>query len=287
MPAIKTGELEALIKKCLSSFYQRRIAALDSLDLKTVLSRKNPYLFRDNGITNAPEMIKELLGAHISSSDEGMFGEEFFEPICKSFSSEAATIAGAKGVDFVRETDDAYEAIALKSGPNALNSAAVAKQGELFEQIRASLRATLRSSKKEFLPVMGCGYGRVDSPPTKTRKYYKMAGQVFWAHLTGDSDFYLKIIRLIRDDPDRHKPAFKEAWDKAVNRFVKQFSQEFCDDSGNILWEKLVEFNSAKTRPGGKEGAKASGQAEELAKTLGITVEQAELVIKAARRTKA
>jgi hypothetical protein len=246
--AMDAGKLEALIKKCLASFYKRRIQALDSLNLDKVLSRKNPYLFRANGIGNAPEMVNELLAAHLSSSDEGMFGEEFFEPVCKAVAAKTI-IAGMKGVDFVRETKNAYEAISLKSGPNALNSAAVAKQSELFEEIRASLRATLRSSKKEFLPVMGCGYGRVDSQPTKAKKYYKLAGQAFWEHLTGDSNFYLKIMNLIRDDPDHHKPVFREAWDKAVNRFVKQFSRDFCDEGGNILWVRLVQFNSGKVRP--------------------------------------
>lgn len=48
--AMDADQLEALIRKCLSSFYQRRIAALNSLDLEKVLGRKNPYLFRVNGM---------------------------------------------------------------------------------------------------------------------------------------------------------------------------------------------------------------------------------------------
>lgn len=189
-------------------------------------------------------MINELLSAHLSSSDEGIFGEEFFEPICQAVSG--AHTAAAKGVDFVIETPTAFEAIALKSGPNVFNSAQVSKQNQQFEEIQRSLRATLRSLRKEFIPVMGCGYGQVASAPTKTRKYHKLAGQAFWEHLTGDSEFYLKLLRLMRDDPDRHRPVFKEAWDRAVNRFVGQFTTRFCDDSGNIMWERLVEFNSGK-----------------------------------------
>jgi len=225
-------------------FYRRRIQALDSLDLDRVLSRKNPYLFRANGIANAPDMINEILSAHVSSSDEGIFGEEFFEPICQAVSG--AQTAAAKGVDFVIETPAAFEAIALKSGPNVFNSAQVSKQNQQFEEIQRSLRATLRSLRKEFIPVMGCGYGRVASAPTKSRKYHKLAGQAFWEHLTCDSEFHLKLVRLMRDDPDRHRPIFKEASDRAVNRFVGQFTSRFCDDSGNIMWERLVQFNSGK-----------------------------------------
>jgi hypothetical protein len=192
-------------------------------------------------------MINGLLEAHISSSDENMFGEEFFEPICKALAA-ASHIAATRGVDFVIEGEDTYEAVAMKSGPNALNASAVSKQSQEFEQMRRSLNATLRRLRKAFIPIMGCGYGRADSPPTASRNYRKLAGQAFWQHITGDADFYLKLVRLMRDDPDRNRPVYRQSRDKAVNRFVKQFSQAFCDDSGNILWEKLVEFNSAKER---------------------------------------
>jgi hypothetical protein len=241
------SNLEATIRTCLANFYKRRIAALDSLDLRTVLRRKNPYLFRAVGIANAPEMVTQLLTAHVSSSDEGIFGDELFEPVFKEITK--AQIAAARGVDFVIETDDAYQAISLKSGPNAFNSSQVSKQTQQFKEIELSLRATLRSVRKQFIPIMGCGYGRVNSPPTSARGYYKLAGQAFWERVTGDPDFYLKLVRLMRDDPDGHRPVFKQAWDRAINRFVKQFADQFCDAAGNILWEELVKFNSGKTGP--------------------------------------
>jgi hypothetical protein len=53
----------------------------------------------------------------------------------------------------------------------------------------------------------------------------------------------------MRDDPDRHKPELPAAWDRAINRFVRDFFTQFCDSSGNILWERLVAFNSATERP--------------------------------------
>jgi hypothetical protein len=248
---MKAGELERLIRTCLASFYKRRIAALDNLDLNRVLSRKNPYLFRATGIANAPEMISQLLAAHISSSDEGIFGDEFFEPICKGISK--AQIAAAKGVDFVIETEATYEVISLKSGPNAFNSSQVSKQNQQFEEIKRSLAATVRRLRKEFIPVMGCGYGRADSPPTDSRRYYKLAGEALWERITGDPVFYLKLVRLMKDDPEKHRPLFKEAWDRAVNRFVREFTERFCDPAGNIEWEDLVRFNSGKqAQPGSK-----------------------------------
>lgn len=35
-------------------------------------------------------------------------------------------------------------------------------------------------------------------------------GQVFWRELTGDADFYLKLIRLMRDYPVKHRILFEK-----------------------------------------------------------------------------
>lgn len=209
-------------------------------------------------------MINQLLAAHVSSSDEAIFGNEFFEPICKGISN--ASIAAAKGADFVVETAETYEVIALKSGPNIFNSSQVAKQAQQFEEIRASLRATLRSLRKEFIPIMGCGYGRAEDSPTEGRRFYKLAGQAFWERVTGDPDFYLKLVQLMRKDPEKHKPAFREAWDRAVNRFVGEFAERFCDAAGSIQWEALVQFNSSKTRPAIYKGTDGTAPLRQAAK---------------------
>jgi hypothetical protein len=240
-----------------SRFHRRRAAALNGLTLATLLAKSNPYLFAADAMNSAAEIIGHLLTALVSSLDQRIFAEEFFEPICKAVSK--SQIAAARGVDLVIETKDSYQAISFKSGPNAFTSSQVSKQNHQFEEIRQSLRATLRSLRKEFMPIMGCGYGRADSEPTEARKYYKLAGEAFWERVTGDADFYLKLVTLMRDDPDNHRKVFTQAWDRAVNRFLKEFTQDFSDAAGNILWEKLVQYNSGteppKLTPRGKRAA--------------------------------
>lgn len=34
---------------------------------------------------------------------------------------------------------------------------------------------------------------------------------------------------------------------KVVNKFALEFITKFCDSDGNILWNKIVKFNSAET----------------------------------------
>jgi hypothetical protein len=95
---------------------------------------------------------------------------------------------------------------------------------------------------------MGCAYGKGDSVPSRSRRYFKLAGQAFWERVTGDGEFYLKLITLMRDDPERHKIEFKRTWDRAVNRFVIGLA-EFCSPEGEIDWERLVKFNSGRRNP--------------------------------------
>ena len=38
---------------------------------------------------------------------------------------------------------------------------------------------------------------------------------------------------------------FTKEYAKVINKFTREFSVEYCDNSGNILWEKLVAFNSS------------------------------------------
>jgi hypothetical protein len=80
---MKSEELEALIAKCLHDFYGRRMKRILELKLRDVLKKKNPYLFRATGIEKASEIIEDILRAFISSSDETMFGDAFFEPLAK------------------------------------------------------------------------------------------------------------------------------------------------------------------------------------------------------------
>ena len=38
--------------------------------------------------------------------------------------------------------------------------------------------------------------------------------QAFWQEITGDPDFYLKLIRLMKDVPARNKPKYKPVWEE-------------------------------------------------------------------------
>src|SRR3990167_6139491 len=103
---MNTGELEKLIAECLEDFYKRRLEKLVSLKLHDYLRRKNPYLYKAIGTEEASEIVKEILTAYLTASDEGIFGDAFFEPIAKIVSG--GVVSPSEGVDVAIETDKRY-----------------------------------------------------------------------------------------------------------------------------------------------------------------------------------
>lgn len=235
---MNTKQLESLISRCLLDFYERRLQKVKDLKLQAFLRRKNPYLFRAFGIQKASEIVERLLADYISASDETIFGDAFFEPIARLASG--GKVSDAEGVDFVIESKDRIIAVALKSGPYPYNASQKKRQSQEF----LAVRSRLYKLHKQFDPILGHAYGRVKSKPSKDLIYRDSSGQAFWHEITGDPEFYLKLIRLMKDEPAKHKKEYAPAWDAAINRFTAEFIRDFCFPDGSIDWEKLVRFTS-------------------------------------------
>ncbi|MDQ0176453.1 PmeII family type II restriction endonuclease [Bacillus chungangensis] len=233
-------KLEEIVDELLNDFYKRRIEKINTLKLKEALSRKNPYLYKATGYENANDIIKEILSAYMSSSDEGIFGDAFFEVLAERVASGQVLVGEAEGIDVSRQVGNIYEAIAVKSGTNVFNAASRKKQMENFNTILNRIR----KRKLIYQPIIGYAYGKKHSETGNG--VLEIAGQVFWEHLTSDPNFYIKIIQLIGDKPQKHLPEYQAAFNAAVNRFTRDFTIKFCDEDGSINWEKLVVFNSGK-----------------------------------------
>lgn len=78
----------------------------------------------------------------------------------------------------------------------------------------------------------------------KAKNVSGIGRKTFWAELTGDEDFYIKIIEYMGTMPEKYVADYKESYNRAANRLVREFANSFCRKDGSIDWEKLVEFNS-------------------------------------------
>lgn len=242
--------LEKKIGELLDVFYSKRSIALNDLKLINTLKRKNPYLYRAVGVSDAGEIVEEILRAHVSSSDETLFGNEFFEPLAKWVAQKAnpghaVNTSDGEGADITITTDTSVMPIAVKSGVNVFNSDSKKKQGENF----SALNKRLQKLRLHFDPVVGYCYGRKQQSARSKVNFRELAGQAFWELITAENDFYLRIVRLMGEMPIKHRPMFQQSFDQAKNRFAKEFLIDFSNEDGAINWDKLLEFNSGIERP--------------------------------------
>ena len=89
------------IATALDNFYTNLIKKVDSLNVKAVMKRKNPYLFRAKAMNGAAQIIDAILAAFVSSSEETIFGNVFFEPIATAAAQGQKALA--EGVDIMVE----------------------------------------------------------------------------------------------------------------------------------------------------------------------------------------
>ena len=237
----KEEEVVKAIPKALEEFYGSLIDKIDALDIVKIMKRKNPYLYRAKAMGNASEIVENVLSAFVSSSEETIFGNCFFEPL--AISASGGNKALAEGIDIMVEKMDekVIYAVAVKSGTSVFNADSKKRQEQNF--MAASKLA--QQAKARFEAYIGYAYGKKkETGRGKPKMYRELAGKQFWSELTGDEDFYLKIIQFMGDLPEKYVDAFKESYDKASNRLVREFSIQLCREDGSIDWEKLVEFNS-------------------------------------------
>jgi len=238
--SISLSEVTAFVEANIGSFHARRIQSLEKLELNRILKRKNPYLFRAKNILTVPELVKSLLDAHLSSQEETIFGE-FLEQlaifVCGKVYSGRKSVA--TGIDLEFSKDDVVYLVSIKSGPNWGNSSQIAKMIDSFKKAQRILRTNNPNSK--MVAVNGCCYGK-DSNPDKG-EYKLLCGQEFWTFISGNSQLFLEIVEPLGYRAKERNDEFNIAYARIINQFTQKFLEDFCVN-GDIVWEKLVRFNS-------------------------------------------
>ena len=226
-------EVIRAISHALNEFYMSLTKTLDDINIDKILKRKNPYLYRAKGINNATQVVDGILSAYVSSSEETIFGNTFFEPIAIVVSGGQKAVT--EGVDITVDKDNTIYSIAVKSGTSVFNADSRKRQEQNFQ----SAQKRAQQAHKAFMPVVGYGYGK-KKVSIKNEKFYKeLAGKDFWEWLTGDPAFYTMGTK-----PDEFATHFEDSYNKAENRMIRDFTTKYCKDDGSIDWDKLIKFNS-------------------------------------------
>lgn len=243
MRKLNLNDVSRYVEENIGTFHQKRITGLNKLKLKEVLAKKNPYLFKAKYVLTAQDIIKSLTDAFISSKEESIFGD-WLEGLAIYISNIVydGRKSGIPGIDLEFDKDDIRYIVTIKSGPNWGNSSQIAKLIADFKTAKKTLRTS--NSKLHVVAVNGCCYGK-DNQPDKG-DYFKYCGQRFWEFISGDSELYLKIIEPLGYKAKERNDDFMQSYSQMINKFTKEFANEFCKDNGDIDWDKLVKYNSAR-----------------------------------------
>ncbi len=244
MRPITQQEIADYVAANIQVFHQKRLDSLQKLKMLDVVRRKNPYLFKAKDINTAPEFVKTILDAFLSSQEEGIFGgflEELAIFICAQV--YGGQKSSAEGIDLEFEKDNIRYIVSIKSGPNWGNSSQVTKLRDNFRKAKRILRTN--TSSANVVAVNGCCYGK-DRKPDKG-DYLKLCGQQFWKFISDDDNLYTDIVEPLGHQAKEKNEQFMREYAKVINRFTAEFIGKFCDADGNMLWEEIVKFNSAET----------------------------------------
>ncbi|MFZ6024651.1 MAG: PmeII family type II restriction endonuclease [Bacteroidota bacterium] len=243
MEILSLSDVVKYVENKIGIFHQKRITGLMELKLGKVLKKKNPYLFKAKYILTAQDIIKGLTDAFISSQEETIFGD-WLEGLAIFINAKvySGKKSGIPGIDLEFDKDGIRYIVTIKSGPNWGNSSQIKKMITDFKTAKRTLRTS--NSQMNVIAVNGCCYGK-DKNNDKG-DYFKYCGQQFWEFISGDSDLYTKIVEPLGHHAKERNDNFIQSYAQMINKFTKEFADNFCHENGSIDWEKLVQFNSQK-----------------------------------------
>ncbi len=140
---ITQAQITEYVKKNIPNFHKERLEKLRKLKLQKVLSRKNPYLFKTKGLLTSRELVKAILDAHLSSSEETVLGgflEGLAVFICGKVYGGGKSAANGIDLEFVKDGRKYF--VSIKSGPNWGNSEQIKKLRMVFKKSVKSMVRT-------------------------------------------------------------------------------------------------------------------------------------------------
>src|SRR5580658_1302099 len=249
MAIITQRQLTEYVTQHIPDFHRAKLESLKKLELLKLLSRKNPYLLKAKGLSTPRELVKTILDAFLSSQEETMLGG-FLEGLAVFTAEKAYGAHGkssTKGIDIELDKDATRYFVAVKSGPSWGNSSQIDNMRTAFKTA-----AKVYRQNKNALPVRcvnGCCYGKSSERSEDKGDYLKICGQRFWEFISGDSEFYIKIVEPIGHKAKERNAEFLAQYELVLDNFTEIFRRNLCDSSNNILWDKLTQLSSEAPVP--------------------------------------
>lgn len=239
------SRVERYVSEHISEFHESRIKKLQELKLDGILKKKNPYLFKAKYMESPPELVKSLIEAVVSSSEETLFGD-WLEQLAIFIASDifGGHKSSTEGVDLEMDKDGIHYIISIKSGPNWSNSSSMKKQNDHFKKAKQVYRTG--GNKVTCEAIIGCSYGKkysVDDVKTI------LCGQRFWQFISGSETLYTDIIEPLGTDAKVKNEAYQKEYNKVLTRLTRDFISKYCTPDGEVRWDMITQLNAGISKP--------------------------------------
>lgn len=211
-------------------FVDKVVEKMAGIQMKELVERKNPYLYRATGVATCEEYIQRAFREYVAGMRWTYFGH-FCESVAQIMSGGIKP-EGKGEIDLeVWRGGEAFM-YAIKSGASGLNASSQKKAiDDLDFAANRFAEEGIVAHKK-----IGFGYGR-------RVKYEKddvelMASKDFWAEMSGDEDFYVKFL----DVAEALSPLFQVNMD-VPDRLLTEARELFCEGE-TIRWDKVIRMVS-------------------------------------------
>lgn len=206
----------------------------------TLLSRKNPFLFRIRGAKKADGFVRNMLEASLSSSEETKFGDIFEKcaQIVAKYGKNGQK-SGIEGIDVeYSEGTTKRILIQVKSGKNWGNSSQRKRLKQNFKTATKVLKQG--GSIKDVRCIEGISYGKRESKQLGSHE--RIVGVDFWEEISGWDGLYFALMDIVGTHASNGlQDAKNEAVEKVV-RFAE--NKNLLDEKDEVNWEKLILFLS-------------------------------------------
>lgn len=200
-----------------------------------ILMRKNPFLYRVRVKSDADELVKMIIDAYLSSSEETLFGtvlEQVAISVCRH--AKGGRKSSTEEIDLEYGDDDKRTLIQIKSGVNWGNSSQHKAQRDAFSRARRILRQG--HANLHVRCIEGCCYGKSEIRDRGTHE--KIVGNEFWKEISGWDGTAGAVLGLI----GRHAAnGLTDARTKAQEQMIEFLRREgVADSDGIISWDRLL-----------------------------------------------
>ena len=222
---------------------KKQLNILLSISYADFIKHQSLYMLYLQRTKTIEQIVQTWIDMKLQKSEETIFGdwlEGLAIFICQKV--YGGWKSGITGIDLEFDKDNIRYIVSIKSSPNWGNSRQIPKMLSDFSAAKKTLRTS--NSKLNIVAVNGCCYGK-DSKPDKG-DYFKYCGQEFWSFISENENLYLDIIEPLGHKAAERNKEYQILYSQMISEFTVQFLNEFCKETGEVDWIKLVKFNSGR-----------------------------------------